>query len=100
MSRSRPNAASDAWLCGARVRTEPLTPEELARARSQIEASFAFGKDSTTDQAEQLGYWASVFDWRYLSTYLDRIRAQTPADLLRVAKKYFVADDRTAGQFL
>lgn len=83
-----------------RLKTEPVSAEELARAKSQLEAQFAFQNDSVSDQASQLGYWASVYDWRFLSTYLDRIRALTPADLQRVARKYFNDTSLTVGQFI
>src|SRR5205814_6857479 len=55
---------------------------------------------SVTAQANQLGYWAMVADWRYLSTYLDRVRALTAADLQKAAQKYFVVDRRTVGHFV
>lgn len=83
-----------------KVKTEPVTAEELARARSQIEADFVFQADSVTSQANQIGYWAMVDDWKYLSTYLQRIRALAPADLQRVAQKYFTEDNRTVGTFI
>lgn len=83
-----------------KLKTEPVTEEELARAKSQIEAQFVFEADSVTSQANQLGYWAMIDDWKYLSTYLQRIRALTPADLQRAAQKYFVEDSRTVGHFI
>jgi zinc protease len=83
-----------------RVKKEPVTAEELTRAKSQIEAQFVFQNNSVTSQANQLGYWAMVADWRYLSTYLEKIRAVTPADLQRVAQKYFVPETRTVGHFI
>jgi zinc protease len=83
-----------------RVRAEPITPEELARARSRIEADFVFQTASVTAQARQIGYWAMIDDWRYLTTYLDRIRALAPADIQAVARKYFLPETRTVGHFL
>ena len=83
-----------------RMKTSPVSDEELARAKSQIEAQFVFQNDSVSEQASQIGYWASILDWRYLTTYLDRIRALTAADLQRVAQKYFNAESLTVGQFI
>ncbi len=83
-----------------RLKKEPITAEELERVKSQIEASFVFQNDSVTSQANQIGYWAMIDDWRYLSTYLDRIRALKPADIQKVAQKYFVTDARTVGHFI
>lgn len=83
-----------------KIRKEPITAQELERVKNQIEASFVFQNDSVTAQANQLGYWAMTDDWRYLSTYLDRIRALKPADIQKVAEKYFVTDSRTVGHFI
>ena len=83
-----------------RVTSGPVTAEELARTQRRAEADFVFQTNSVTAQARQLGYWAMIGDWRYLETYLDRIRALTPADIQAVAQRYFVADGRTTGLFL
>jgi zinc protease len=83
-----------------RVAATPITDEELARAQRRAEAEFVFQTNSVTAQARQLGYWAMNGDWRYLTTYLDRIRALTPADIQAVARRTFVADNRTVGHFV
>lgn len=83
-----------------RVRHVPVSPEELERARNRIEADFVLQADSVSSQARQIGYWAMVADWRYLTTYLDRIRAVTAEDVQRVARQYLVADGRTVGHFV
>jgi zinc protease len=83
-----------------RLKQEPVSEAELTRAKNRIAADFIFQNDSVTAQANLLGYWDMTVDWHYVSTYLDRIRTLTPADLQKVAQKYFNADDRTAGQFI
>jgi zinc protease len=83
-----------------RVKNAPVTADELARAKSQVEADFVFQADSVTAQARQLGYWAMVDDWRYLTTYLDRIRAVTPETIQEVARKYLLRDGSTVGLFV
>lgn len=83
-----------------RIKNEPVSAEELARAKSQIEAGFVFRNDSVTSQANQIGYWEMVDNWRYLSTYLQQVKGVTAADLQKVAQKYFVTDGRTVGQFI
>ncbi len=84
----------------ARAAGAPITAEELARAQRRAEADFVFQTNSVTAQARQLGYWAMIGDWRYLTTYLDRIRALTPADIQAVAQRTFVTDVRTVGHFV
>jgi zinc protease len=83
-----------------RVTAEPITEEELARTVRRSEAEFVFQTNSVTAQARQLGYWAMIGDWRYPATYLDHLRALTPADVQRVAQRYFVTDARTVGWFV
>src|SRR6185295_6409910 len=83
-----------------RVKAAPITAEELARATRRIESSFAYQAESVTAQARELGYWAMVADWRYLTTYMDRIRALTPETVQAVANRYFLADKRTVGHFV
>jgi zinc protease len=83
-----------------RLTAAPVTDEELARTVRRTEAEFVFQTNSVTAQARQLGYWAMVGDWRYLGTYLDRLRALGPADVQRIAQRYFVPDTRTVGWFI
>ena len=83
-----------------RVTAAPITNEELVRAQRRAEAEFVFQTNSVTAQARQLGYWAMVGDWRYLTTYLDRIRGLTPAEIQAVARRTFIADTRTVGHFV
>jgi zinc protease len=83
-----------------RVKQTPLGEAELARAKSQIEAEFVFQADSVTAQARQIGYWAMVDDWRYLTTYLERAQAVTAETIQEVARKYLVADRSTTGLFV
>ena len=83
-----------------KITTEPVRDEELARTLRRAEADFVFQTNSVTAQARQLGYWAMVNDWRYLGTYLDRLRPLTPADVQAVAQRYFVTDARTTGWFV
>jgi zinc protease len=78
-------------------KTVPVSDEELRRAKNQIEASFVMSQDSNFYQAMLLGQFESVASWKLLGTYVDRIRAVTKEDVMRVAKKYFSEDSRTVG---
>jgi zinc protease len=80
-----------------RLKREPVTPDELARAKKQVEASFVYSKDSIRSLAQQLGYYNTVASWRYLDGYLDHVRAVTAADLQRVATTYLGEESRTVG---
>jgi zinc protease len=83
-----------------RLKTEPVTAEELQRAVSQLEADYIYSRESVTTLADRIGYWEATKDWRYYVTYLDEVRKVTPAIIQRVATQYFTADNRTAGWFV
>ena len=80
-----------------KLKTTPVTDEELQKAKNQIEAGFIMGQDSVFFQAMLLGQYDSVANWRLLERYLDGIRAVTKEDIQRVAKEYLSEDNRTVG---
>lgn len=84
-----------------KLQTSPVTEEELHRAFNQIDASFVYQNDSVSEQADQLGVYASIAPngFHYLDDYLARIHETTPADIQRVATEYFTADNRTVAIF-
>lgn len=79
--------------------TQP-TDEEMQAAKNQLEAYVIFQNDSVSDQGEQLGYYNTVADWRYLETLIPRIKAVTARQVQAVAQKYLVADDMTKSTFI
>ncbi len=83
-----------------RLKAEPVTDEELQKAKNQIEASFIMSQDSMFYQAMLLGQFETVADWRLLGTYVDAVRAVTKEDVQRVAKRYFTEDNRTVGTLI
>ena len=95
------NAAVEAGLEAevAKLQTTPVTADELARAIKQTEAGFIYQNDSVSGQANDLGSYAVIGLPHYRDTYLDKIRAVTPADIQRVAKTYLTADNRTVAYF-
>jgi zinc protease len=80
-----------------RFKSEPVTDEELQKAKNQAEASFIMAQDSVFYQAMQLGQFETVAEWRLLGKYLDGVRSVTKDDVQRVAKQYFTDDNRTVG---
>ncbi len=83
-----------------RLRNEPVTAEELTRARNQIEASFVFQQDSVYRRAALLARFETIGGYRLLDSYVDLIRAVTAADLQRVARAYFPVDRKNVGVLL
>ncbi|HEX8237141.1 MAG TPA: pitrilysin family protein [Abditibacteriaceae bacterium] len=82
-----------------KLKTTPISDEELKRVLNQAEAQYIYGKDSVQSQGRQLGENAMRGDWRYGETYLQNLRRVTAADVQRVAQKYFVERNRTVGYF-
>ena len=80
-----------------KLKTAPVTDEELQKAKNQIEASFIMGQDSVFYQAMLLGQFETVANWNLLEKYVDNIRAVTKEDVQRVARQYFSEDNRTVG---
>ncbi|MEO7714587.1 MAG: pitrilysin family protein [Capsulimonas sp.] len=82
-----------------KLKTEPITDEELARALNQAEAGYVFGKESVSAQGSLLGEDAMRGDWRRGEYYLENLRKVTKTDIQRVAQKYFVERNRNVGYF-
>ncbi|MDT7541270.1 MAG: zinc protease [Acidobacteriota bacterium] len=83
-----------------RAAEEGLNEDEIAKARRQITARFAYDRDGTSNVASQISEAEAVADWRFYETYATRISRVTSADVQRVAQKYFTEDNRTVGYFL
>jgi zinc protease len=75
-----------------------VTPEELLRAKNQVAAGFIMAQDSAFYRARLLGQLGTIgIGWQYLTTYVERIRAVTAEDVLRVARTYLTESNRTVG---
>ncbi len=75
----------------------PPTPEEIERARNQIEAAYIFSQDSIFYQANLLGKYHTLGNWKDLNAYLPGIRAVQQSDLLQVYQTYFKDRNKTVG---
>jgi zinc protease len=75
----------------------PPTQEEIERAKNQIEASFIFAQDSIFYQANLLGKYQTLGNWKDLNAFLPGIRAVQSSDLLRVYQTYFKGRNKTVG---
>ncbi|MCP9463970.1 MAG: insulinase family protein [Nitrospira sp.] len=96
---TKPDAAEEALHREiARLQQELPTDLELQRAKNQLEAAHIFEQDSNFRRAMLLGEAETVgAGWRWGQHFLDRIRAVTPQDIQRVAKRYLTVDNRTVG---
>jgi zinc protease len=81
----------------AALRDTPVDENELQKAKNLEQAQFVFGQDSIFREAMMLGTYEMLGDYRMVDKYLDGIDKVTSADVQRVAKKYLVATNMTAG---
>jgi zinc protease len=83
-----------------RLKAEPVTDEELARAKNQIEAAFVYQDDSVHQRASQLARFEMIGGFALKESFLAKIRAVTAADLTRVARTWFAPDRKSVGVLL
>ncbi|WP_246254998.1 M16 family metallopeptidase [Alienimonas chondri] len=82
------------------VPAEPVTEEEVARARARLLARRERAANDTSRIAVQLSEWSAQGDWRLYFLYRDRLEEVTAEDVQEVAARYLQSDNRTAGLFL
>ena len=83
-----------------KLKKDGVTPAEVARAINQQLASIAYARDGSFAIAGQINECIAVGDWTLYLTQLEKLKAVTAADVQRVARKYFVADQSTTGWFI
>jgi zinc protease len=89
------------WHEVERLKREPVTEEELARARKQARVSFVYERDSLVSEANALLEFELLpRGWQAMNEYLPGIEAVTADDVLRVADAYLTRDNVTIGTYL
>jgi zinc protease len=88
------------WVEIQRIREEPVSVEELAKAQKQARAQFAYALESVTNQALWLGLTEMVDNYTRFATFLDDLAAVSAADVQRVAQMYLLETNRTVGWFV
>ncbi len=84
-----------------RLKIEPISDAEIKRFRTRAKANLLRQARSNFGLAIQLGMYQSWYgDWREFFRDLDRIEKVTQDDIMRVAKKTFVATNRTVGMIV
>lgn len=85
----------------ARLKTEPVSQEELDRVKTKMRANLVRQLDSDFGLALQLAeYQTKTGDWRNLFNYIEAIQQLTAEDLQRVANEYFDNQRRTVGEIV
>ena len=79
-----------------RVQDEGVSPEELARVKTQTIASQVYKRDSMMAQAMEIGgLEAAGHKWQDIDKLLEKIRGVTAEEVQAVARKYFNDDALT-----
>lgn len=82
------------------VLTEPVTGEEVDRAKASMMNSINQALASSVGIALQLSEWSAQGDWRLFFLHRDRVEALTADDVNRVAQAYLKPSNRTVGRFI
>ena len=78
-----------------RLQEHPVDDQELQKAKNQVQAEFVFGQDSIFREAMLLGQFEMLGSYKSVDEIIDGTNKVTPADVQRVAKQYFGANNRT-----
>jgi len=80
----------------SRLKTQTVSNDELQKAKNQTLRDFILSRQTVQTRGEELGYAAVILkDANLVNTEPARFLAVTPADIQRVAQKYFVAQNLT-----
>ena len=84
-----------------RLKYEPVSFEELNKAKVNIESDSIYAKETMQGQAQKLGFFeVEAGDFNYEKEYLNKIAEVTQEDIIRVANKYFINTNLTSGVLL
>ena len=84
-----------------RLKTEPVSEQELERVKNQLRADLLRTLDSNMGMAQLLAeYEAKTGSWRNVFEQLKAIASVTAADVQRVAQETFTDENRTIGRLL
>src|SRR3954452_8783222 len=78
-----------------RLKTEPITAHELQRAKNQFARDYILGRESNQQKAGQLSHAVVIHnDVKTADAEFDIFQNMTAAEVQRVAKTYFRAENR------
>ena len=79
-----------------RLKSVPVSREELEKAKNQIKADFLRGLSSNLGIASMISYYEVIAgDYRYITNQIKIIDTITAEDILRTANKYLNPENRT-----
>jgi zinc protease len=88
------------WAEINKIKTAGVTAAEVATVKQQYIAEDAYKRDGTAAVASEMSEWIGIGDWTLYVTFPQKVQQVTAADVQRVAKQYFGADQSTTGWFV
>jgi zinc protease len=84
-----------------KLKAAPIDEHELQKARNQAIAAHYRSLRSINERANTIGEYQVLFgDWHKVMSVEDEYNKVTAADIQRVARQYFGADDRTVATLI
>jgi zinc protease len=83
-----------------KIQAQGVTAAEVARVQQQYVAADAYRRDGTAGAAAEINEWIAIGDWTLYLRFPQLVAAVTPADVQRVARKYFAPEQATIGWFV
>ncbi len=81
-----------------RLKYQPPTEEELAKARIQVISDFVYSRESIEGEARKLGTFEMIAgDPLAAEKYLEAVKRVSPEDILHAAQKYFSPEKVVVG---
>ena len=83
-----------------KLQDKRVSASEIQRAVKQAKAVFAYSSENITNQAFWMGYSSMVASYDWYTSYVKNLAKVTPADVQRVARKYFQPANRVVGTYI
>jgi len=84
-----------------KLQSQPVSAEELDKAKNQLIAAHVFGRQTVNDKAGAIGNAAVLLgDWHLVNQQLAKYQKVSAADVQAVARKYFRPENRTVVHML
>ncbi len=93
-----PEALKEALIEIFRLKYEPVLPEELAKAKTMVAASFVYSRETMQGEARKLGVFEMLAgDPLKAREYLEAVKSVSGEDIREAAQKYFAPQAVVAG---
>jgi zinc protease len=83
-----------------RIKTEPISKEELERVVVMAEAYQVYQRGSFFSSLSQVNEAVALKDWKYYLELPKKLQAVVPEDILATAKQFLIEDSSTVGHFI